>query len=530
MAFFFFPHAVIATKKKSEVKMNSTDDNKPSAATTEFANASEFRRANERAEAQQAAPAASGKQLVHFLCQRFGLSHPNALVHLDPLGRDEYIKGYELARTKMLTLKVSFQGSAMRFQALKNKGVPIRMTVDDLLDGNLQYLYPDEERALDRKQGVTPRDFDVDAVLVNSMGIMEPDNSIPFAVGIYTNGIPDAYNELKQKQVAELGEKLGIKLPANHIYAQIPTNCGGPKNDEAQFAQMLRDRSIPLLNEVINGYHGEEVTRCVGSLCANHMWKGVIPLTPQDCIRWQIDPPPGRHDAWNHPDTPEEDQQVNVWVLVPSNHVLGHITQLDIASMRRYGYVAYQMYLPNGNTAIPFILMDLWTARNYAKAFMDSALFKIHADRVCAKDLFIELRPLKDDDWISGCKAGQHHVVGTVSFKLTLKYTMFTRNFRQNSRIVAAISERFPRLNMHRKQAMDASTAEDVSMQERLEKAAAASAARYKDKGEDGGIIMMDQGADGVMMEDDDEEAEQEEELKRNAFHVSTQQQWHAAF
>jgi hypothetical protein len=254
------------------------------------------------------------------------------------------------------------------------------------------------------------------------------------------------------------------------------------------------------------------------------MWKGVIMLTPQDCIQWQIDPPPGRHDAWNPQDTPEEDQQVNVWVLVPSNHVLGHITQLDIASMRRYGYVAYQMYLPNGNTAIPFILMDSWTARNYARSFMNDALFKIHADRVPVKDLFIELRPLKDDDWISGCKAGQHHVVGNVSFKLTLKYTMFTRNFRQNPRIVAAISERFPRLNMHRKQAMDASTAEDVSMQERLEKAAATSAARYKENAE--GVVKMDQ--DGVAEEEEEEDPETES--KRNAFHFNTQQQWHAAF
>lgn len=490
-----------------------------------FENASAFRQANDRAEAQQAASAASTNQLVHFLCKRFGLSNPQALVHLDPLGRDEYIKGYELTRVKMLTLKLSFQGSAMRFQALKNKGVPIRLTVEDVLQDKLQYLYPDEERALDRRQGVTPRDFDVDGVLVNSMGIMEPDNSIPMAVGVYTNGIPDAYNELKQKQVEELGEKLGIKLPSNHIYAQIPSNCGGSKNDEAQFAQMLRDRSIPLLNEVVNGYHGEEVARCVGSLGAKHMWKGVIMLTPQDCIQWQIDPPPGRHDAWNPQDTPEEDQQVNVWVLVPSNHVLGHITQLDIASMRRYGYVAYQMYLPNGNTAIPFILMDSWTARNYARSFMNDALFKIHADRVPVKDLFIELRPLKDDDWISGCKAGQHHVVGTVSFKLTLKYTMFTRNFRENPRIVAAISERFPRLNMHRKQAMDASTAEDVSMQERLEKAAATSAARYKENAE-GGVIKMDQ--DGVAPEEDEEDPEAES--RRNAFHFNTQQQWHAAF
>lgn len=494
-----------------------TDGNENNRNTSEFATASQFHAANEQAELDQAAPRAA-KQLVHFLCAQFKVTNPDALIHVDPLGRDEYVKGYELTRTRTLTLSVSFNGSAMRFQALKNKGVPIRLTVEDLLGGKLQYLYPDEERALDRRQGVTPRDFDVDAVLVNAMGIAEPDNTIPFAVGVYTNGIPEAYGELKQKQVQELSEKLGIPLPANHIYAQIPTNCGGPKNDEARFAQMLRDRSIPLLNEVINGYHGEEVTRCVGSVCAKHLWKGVIQLTPQDCMRWQIDPPPGRHDAWNPPDTPEEDQQVNVWLVVPSNHVLGHITQLDIATMRRYGYVAYQMKLPNAITAIPFIMMDSWTARNYANAFVGSALVKIDRDRVPIKDVFIELRPLKNDDWISGCKAGQHHVVGNVTFKLTLKYTMFTRNFRQNPRIVAAISERFPRLNMHRKQAMDAATAEDVNMQQRLEKAAAASAAKYTTK-DPGGVDQMDEGG-----EDDEEDAE-EEQVKRDA-----QQQWHAAF
>jgi len=159
------------------------------------------------------------------------------------------------------------------------------------------------------------------------------------------------------------------------------------------------------------------------------------------------------------------------------------------------------------------------------------------------------LRPLKNNDWISGCKAGQHHLEGTVRFKLELKYTMFTRTFRKNERIVAAISEKFPRLNMHRKQEIDAATAQDISMNEKLAKAAEVSAAKYtkkilgngkKDEEEEedgGGVQRMDEGDDGdddnddrnghVMSEDQDDDDDDDDDA---AAYMHMQQTWHAAF
>ena len=127
---------------------------------------------------------------------------------------------------------------------------------------------------------------------------------------------------------------------------------------------------------------------------------------------------------------------------------------------------------------------------------------------------------------------------------------MFTRTFRKNERIVAAISEKFPRLNMHRKQEIDAATAQDISMNEKLAKAAEVSAAKYtkkilgngkKDEEEEedgGGVQRMDEGDDGdddnddrnghVMSEDQDDDDDDDDDDAAAYMHM--QQTWHAAF
>jgi hypothetical protein len=185
-----------------------------------------------------------------------------------------------------------------------------------------------------------------------------------------------------------------------------------------------------------------------------HLWKGILVLEPRVAESLGLPRPPPEHDAAEPP--PGIPKAYNTWVVVPSGHVLAHLANLPASEVKKYGFTAYQLSLPN-RTRIPFILMDLWTLRSYANHTCSNAILKIDQDRVSIPDVFIELCPLSKETWLNSCMAGQHFQIGRVSFKLVLTYTLFPKNFRTDDRIVCALSEGFPRMSMDMRMKLDTS-------------------------------------------------------------------------
>lgn len=91
--------------------------------------------------------------------------------------------------------------------------------------------------------------YDLSGALINSISVANPLNMFTQGVGIVTNGLPGAYNAMKEQQVGDLTKELGITPPSAGIIAHIPPSETGIPDT----------RQIPIVKEVVNGFHGVEV-------------------------------------------------------------------------------------------------------------------------------------------------------------------------------------------------------------------------------------------------------------------------------
>ena len=376
----------------------------------------------------------TGAHLINYLCGVYQVP-PHELVKLNPMAAVGY-EGYTRCRERVIPIQCAFEFSAISADNDARHGRKIRMSVGEMIDGKLGRLLPRKNDTKDSAQGLRPRDFDYSSALVNSIVIGDSLNTLPQGVGLETNGLPAAYLEIKKKQVEDLADALGIKPDNPNIVAHIPSSSG---------ANALPDtHKIPLLQEIPNSLHGSEVVRTFGGITVQHMPKGVIALTPEQAMALGLKAPPKEHDA--PPPPPGLEQAYNSWVIIPNNHVLGHIANLPSVDIRRYTYEVYQLVLPD-NTPIPFVLVDLWTMTRYHKATVETVL-AIDRDRTSIPEIYIELVPLRGKSWLEACQAGRHDERGVVSFTLFVKYTMFPRDFRENAAVVASLSDGFPKLSL----------------------------------------------------------------------------------
>jgi hypothetical protein len=195
-----------------------------------------------------------GNRLLEFLAATYGTRD---LANIDPMGWAG-LKAPLRSRTRTVNLSAAFEGSAAAFDQLSKAGIPIRLSVRDLVSDNLSRLNPLQNRAKDRDQGLDPRtDFELSQGLINVIAVAEPMNTMPQAVGLVTNGLPKAYAELKKQQITDLAKELGITPRNADIVAHIPPST---KPDT---------RQIPILKEVVNGFHGQEVC----ALFSQSIWR-----------------------------------------------------------------------------------------------------------------------------------------------------------------------------------------------------------------------------------------------------------------
>jgi len=380
--------------------------------------------------------------LLKFLAQHYQLNNANDLIYFDPLAFDG-LKSFTRARERIKTIPVEFEGSAAGFDSIAGK-YPVRMTIAQMLDGNIKSLLPRPQKAKDRDQGVVPGMYNIDEVYINSILLASPLNTMPFGVAVCTNGVPKSYENERRQQIKDLEKQLDIPAGVDtDKTAHIPPSPPGSKPDT---------RPIKLLNEVVNGYHAKEVTKTFGGITYKHMWKGLIPLEPKLAMQLGLSAPPANHEPNDPP--PGCEREHNSWVIVPIKHVLGQIANLTASSITKFDYCVYQLLLPN-NAKIPFLLMDMWTMRRYADSTMEHALVKVQVDRTSLPQLYIELKPLATGSWVNGCMSGQHYHVGKVSFNLIVSYVMFPKGFKDDPRLVCALSDAFPRLSVEMRDKLD---------------------------------------------------------------------------
>lgn len=346
------------------------------------------------------------------------------------------MRGCDLARTETRTLPCYFEGSAARFQAAIEKGARIRLTVEQIVEGALHRFIPRANRAMDAAQGVNPEMYDMENVIINSIMIDSPSNTLPVGVGINTNGIPKAFEKIRDKQAEDLRADLGLKpteegKAVKHIIAHIPARSNDSKR-------------IPLLKPGTNSWHGEELSRTFGGLCEKHLWKGIHALSPAQCIELGFPPLPRDHEPSIAP--AGHKQAYNSWVIVPVGHVLSFVANMPPSDIANYGYCVKQLILPSGEP-LPFLIMDIWTLDRYSH---DTVVNNIQAlDHRNLADMDIEIFPIsgESESWLSGCRPAEHYMSGVVSFKLLITYTVFPKGMHENPNVIPGLSDRFPRMS-----------------------------------------------------------------------------------
>lgn len=337
----------------------------------------------------------------------------------------------DAARQRTISLDVLYEGTPAEFQALRDSGQPIRLSIAQLVGGNLQRLLPNASRQRDSAQGVKPADYDIDGVIINGISLTSTINTFSQAVGVSTNGLPATYEEMRKEQLASLAKQFGTNPHSDVMIKHIPPTTSNIPDTQ----------QMPLLIDVPASYHGSKVSKTFGGVTARHMYRGVIGLSPEQCMAYGIARPPVSHDAAK---APEGLPQIhNTWNIVPVNHVLARVTEMPADQMRRLNYAAYQLFGPN-NVQLPFVLIDTWTIAHYSKDIIANALVKIEQNRVRLPHVYVEIMPLNSDSWLDGCMPGMHDHPGYVAFKLTVTYTLFLRNFRDNPLLVFSIPADFP--------------------------------------------------------------------------------------
>ena len=89
-----------------------------------------------------------GKKTGHVLEYMAAIYKTRDLANVDAMGMAG-VKAPLRSRQKTLNLMAAFEGSAAAFDELAKAGIPIRMTVSQLVDGNLKRLAPNREKARD---------------------------------------------------------------------------------------------------------------------------------------------------------------------------------------------------------------------------------------------------------------------------------------------------------------------------------------------------------------------------------------------
>ncbi len=357
------------------------------------------------------------------------------LAHVDPFSAfTGYLKAPPRARTCTRTVPMTFEGSAAGFQKMVEGGFPVRMTVRQALGDTaktLENLRPYASKNLDGPQELTRFSFDMDAVLINSVMLAEPLNTTTQSVGIRTSTLPFVYAEMKAKQSEDLAFELGVDPLHPDVVAHIPV---GETPDM---------RQIPVLKEVVNGFHSSEVCKTFGGITAQHLGNGFFTLEPDRAAALGL----GEPRPLPPPPDDSMPQAHNSWVIVPVGHILSHVANLPVATVRDCGFEVYQLRMPATDDVIPFLLMDMLTVMKYIGSTTKSALINVDRNRTSILDQWIELIPLTNASWLGGCVAGQEYKTGIVSFKLIISYTVFPAGFRQDPRLLPLLSDGFPKLD-----------------------------------------------------------------------------------
>jgi len=343
-------------------------------------------------------------------------------------------------------------------QILGASNVTAAGTVPDYHCAELQGLFPHKDRAKDTAQRVKPHDYDLHGVLINSVTLKMPHNTLSQSVGIKTSTLPPVYRQLKRSQTEDLAAELGLEMGDPDIVAHIPVS---DKPDE---------RPIPILQEVVNGFHATEVARTFGGVTSQHMWKGLIQLPPQLAVQLGFREPPAAH-VFPAPADPTIERAYNSWALVPMGHVLSHIANLPASNVRKLGYEVYQLKLPHTGEVLPWLVMDLWTIYAYMQETIANVVLPIDSNRVSIADQWVELVPLTDASWIKSCVAGCTNKEGSVSFRLVVSYTMFPKDFRKDPSLIPVLSEGFPKLETEFRAMIDS---DEIAAKQAIAKRAAA--------------------------------------------------------
>ena len=162
--------------------------------------------------------------LIEYLCR---LCQTRELDGVDPLslfaGR---LKAPPRARINTRTIPMTFEGSAAGLQRAADAGFRAKMSIGEALQDKPRAIYglrPHARRAEDRKQGVTPEDYDLENVLINSVVLAEPHNTLSQSVGIVTSTLPAVYADLKKQQTEDLASELGVTVVNPNVVAHIPS-------------------------------------------------------------------------------------------------------------------------------------------------------------------------------------------------------------------------------------------------------------------------------------------------------------------
>lgn len=166
--------------------------------------------------------------LLGWLCERYQTSD---LVHVDPMACFAGQSAPARARVNVRVIPMSFAYCAAGFQIMADNGFPAKMSLADALGGverATKALRPHKNPALDKKQAVAPEHYGLHAVLLNSVSLAEPLNTLPMPVAIASSVVPPVYADMKKQQTKELADEL------NQVSALLPSgggvSCSSPQN------------------------------------------------------------------------------------------------------------------------------------------------------------------------------------------------------------------------------------------------------------------------------------------------------------
>lgn len=359
------------------------------------------------------------------------------LASIKPMAMNGMLRGHDFARHKVITRRIAFDGSAARFKlwAASSPDGCIKASLLDIIGPEAFEVAtrPSANPKADLSLGVTPSMYDRDRVLVTGMSIRAPTNSLPIGVALGTNGLPPVYAKLSREQIEAMTTEMGLPKRDEHLILHIPA---GQVDEDTGIVQHL-------LKENVNSHHGEELCKTYGGLTAAHLYRGIIPLSPERAMAFGMKAPPPEHDGKVNPDNPKE-TYVNSWNIVPMGHVLSHIQSQTSAYIKSMGYEVHQLVTAT-DQVLPFLIMDTWTIYAYTRWTIKEVMLNMAP--VPLQNVDVRVYPLKTSDWLSGCRPLEHCVDGRIEFTLTVGYVMFPKDFKSRPDILPGLSPRFPSMS-----------------------------------------------------------------------------------